>query len=256
MRDPASWLPTPSDVRMTSSPMSTALKRARLAKMSTRCADLVVAQWLHLGSLDARRDAGLDVGLDLGSGHAHQRPVAHARRDAFHRPSVRVVGVPPPERRPRRGPRPPRRRPRGYRSAPRLSAADTSAKLTDVRDQAEATGATGAGGSFRAQKGARPRGERGLVQGLWGKPSWWGVFACQRKEPIHIIPRECCDRVKRRERLRRKGCHSLQGGRGPWVGSDPRPRRWPKAGEPGRFGGGRPPALRPWSARGRGEPRR
>ena len=38
MRDPASWLPTPSELRTTSSPMSTALKRERLAKMSTRWA--------------------------------------------------------------------------------------------------------------------------------------------------------------------------------------------------------------------------
>ena len=38
MRDPTSWLPTPSELRTTSSPMSTALKRAALAKTSTRCA--------------------------------------------------------------------------------------------------------------------------------------------------------------------------------------------------------------------------
>ena len=36
MRDPVSWLPTPSELRMTSSPMSTALKRARLANTSVR----------------------------------------------------------------------------------------------------------------------------------------------------------------------------------------------------------------------------
>ena len=91
MREPASWLPTPSDVRTTSSPMSTALKRALLANTSTRCATSSSPSGSHLGALHPGLDARLDVGLDLGPRHAYQRPVAHARRDTFHRPSVRVA---------------------------------------------------------------------------------------------------------------------------------------------------------------------
>ena len=150
--------------------------------------DLVVAQRLHLGPPGARLDAGVDVGLDLRPGHAHQRPVAHTRRDAFHRPLRRSGGVRAAAAAPAATLAASPAATRGYRPAPRLSAADTSAKLTAARAKGEGTAADARRRRSRQRrapaKGTRPRGERGLEQGLWGKPSWWGVFACQRKEPL------------------------------------------------------------------------
>ena len=72
-----------------------------------------------------------------------------------------------------------------------------------------------------------------------------------------ILPGECCGRMKRRERASREDCPPVAG-QAPIQG-------WARICAlemvEGRrtvplLGGGRPPALRPWFARGRGEPRR
>ena len=46
-----------------------------------------------------------------------------------------------------------------------------------------------------AQKDEAPGG-RGLVQGLWGKPSWWGGLRLPAKGATIILPYECCAGVK------------------------------------------------------------
>ena len=57
--------------------------------------DRVVAQRLYLGALRPGLRAGSDVRLDLRPGHAHQRPVAHARRDGtVHRLPQSVTSLP------------------------------------------------------------------------------------------------------------------------------------------------------------------
>jgi hypothetical protein len=125
----------------------------------------------------------------------------------------------------------------------------------------------------RRLKGSRPRGERGLGQGLWGKPSWWGLRLPAIGATM-MFPRPCCAGVKWREAVRSCGLRVVtHPGTGRTAGlasaacpGEVRPARippgwgrirawkWPRVGEPSRFGGGRPPALRPWFARGRGEP--
>ena len=129
--------------------------------------DLVVAQRLDLGPPGARLDAGVDVGLDLRPGHTHQRPVAHTRRDTFHRALRRPKWCADAAGAPAAISRPPGRRPRGYRPAPRLSAADTSAKFTSARAKGEGTAADAGGSGRRGRQGNEARGERGLEQGAW-----------------------------------------------------------------------------------------
>ena len=59
----------------------------------------------------------------------------------------------------------------------------------------------------RRHKGARPRGERGLVQGLWGKPSWGGL-RLPAKGAIHSLPQRM---LRRREAARTRAKRRLPG---------------------------------------------
>ena len=206
--------------------MSTALKRARLAKMSSEVRDLVLGQRLHLGALRPPASTPVvDVGLDLRPGHAHQRPVAHARRDGLSiAPPVRLVGVPAAGAG-RDSSRPLRRRLEATGRAPRLSAADTSAKLAAARAKGAATAAaepaTGAG--RRPQRGEAPRGTGPRTRAL-GQTLVVGGLRLPAKGATHICPSECCAGVKRRERARSAGLpRRLQGRRGPGVGSGSAP---------------------------------
>ena len=76
------------------------------------------------------------------------------------------------------------------------------------------------------------------------------------KGATHIIPRECCDRVKQRERMRSEDWPLVTGqtrtpGWG-WI----RAVKMAEGRRAGPLDAAAPPALRPWFARGRGEPRR
>src|SRR5665647_3336375 len=74
--------PVPSKLRTTSSPISTALKRAREEKMSCKCSSVRCERWhLALGGRGLR--AVLELGANLAGRKLHSRAVTEPGRDPW-----------------------------------------------------------------------------------------------------------------------------------------------------------------------------
>ena len=209
--------------------------------------DLVVGERLHLGALDRGGDPLADGGsisarvrrtsdpspMRVGMGCSTRPPACPACRGRRHAPAAGRRSAEP-----TRGARACHRRIL-RQSWRRRRAAKRGEPARRTRPRL---------------KGARPRGERGLVQGLWGKPSGGGSSLASERSHSESA-RGCCAGVKAGE----PGEAPLPGLRGArsagWGGSAPSDCGRRPAGLP-LWGAASPPTLRPWFARGRGEPRR